>query len=403
MSTLRIFSPLSAVPAHCAWVLFDDHAAVHPGEGTLAELPQGAQKVELVLAASQVLITRARLPASNKRPSPALLADAAEERLASDPDANQVNRLGEFDDEGVLAVVDRQRLAAWRDALEAVGIEVGHVYCETLMLPLQDGEWSLAWDGREGHVRIGEMEGGAIDCGDRQTPPWALQRLLDDARAHDRAPAAIALHLTTPAAQPDLEAWQQGLGISMRVANSGDWRRAPGSAMISIGQQTRSWRPSAHMLARWRHTAWIVLAVLVVQAGALLVDRVQLAGEQHQLRQQMETRFRALFPDALAVADPVLQTRRKLASARHAANQPDDGDFPVMLGKVAPALAAIPSAKVQALSYADGRMTLEFLATGNALAQQIEARLVEAGLGVETTHAADAAVRSSVTMTLRPR
>ena len=400
MAVLRIFSPLSAMPAHCTWLLFDD-AGAHPGEGTLAQLPQGAAQVELVLAASQVLITRAQLPASSRRQSAALLAYAAEERLASDPDTNQVSRLGEVDGEGVLAVVNRQRLKAWRDALEALGIEVDSVYCETLMLPLQDHEWSLAWDGQEGHVRFGELEGGATDCGDRQTPPLVLQRLLDDARVRDALPTAVALYLTTPAAQPDLQVWQQKLGISIRPVTAEDWRMAPGAATIRIGQQTRPWRPSTEMLARWRRTAWVLLAALLVHAGASVADRVQLASEQQQLRGQMETRFRTLFPDALAVADPALQTRRKLAQARHVAHQPDDGDFPVMLAKVVPALAGIPTAKVHTLSYADGRMTLEFLGASDALTRQLEAGLVQAGFEVEVSHAATAAARGPVTLTLR--
>ena len=109
MSLLRIFCSLAPVPAPCQWVLFDDHAGAHPGEGTLAELPKGATQVELVLAASQVLITRARLPTTSKRQSAALLAYAAEERLASDPDANQVSRLGQIDGDDALAVVARRR------------------------------------------------------------------------------------------------------------------------------------------------------------------------------------------------------------------------------------------------------------------------------------------------------
>jgi len=401
MSRLRIFCPLSAVPTSCQWVLLDDHAGVHPGAGTLEELPKAAGHVELVLAASQVLITRARLPHASRRISAALLAYAAEERLASDPDANQVSRLGRIDGDDVLAVVDQQRLQSWRDALGAVGIHVDAVYCETLMLPVQNGEWSLAWNGREGYLRTGEFEGGATDCGDRQTPPLALQLLLENARTRDAVPTSIALHVATPAAQPDLGAWQQGLGVSIRLASPPDWRVAPMAAGIRIDREREHWRPSAATLTRWRHIGWILLAALVLHSTALLADRLRLASEQHQLRQQMEARFRSLFPGAVAVADPALQTRRQLAQARRAANQPDAGDFPAMLGKVVAALADAPAAELRALSYEDGRMTLEFAAPGDALARRIEARLVQSGLDVEAPQAAPRTGRGTVTLTLR--
>lgn len=399
MSLLRIFCPLSAVPASCEWVLFDDSAGVHPGGGALAQLPQGAAQVELVLAASQVLIARARLPATRGRRSAALLAYAAEEMLASDPDANQVSMLGQVDGDEVLAVMSRQRLQSWRAALDAVGIHVDAVYCETLMLPVQSGEWSLAWNGREGYVRTGEFEGGATDCGDRQTPPLALQLLLEDARTHDALPVSIALHPANAAAQPDLGTWQRSLGVDIRLAPPHDWRAAPAMTgpRIDHGGQHR-WRPPAAALTRWRSVALVLLAALALHSVALLVDRVRLGAEQRQLRAQLEARFRALFPAAVAVADPVLQTRRQLARVRHAANQPDAGDFPVMLGKVAVALSGVQEAKLHALSYEDGRMTLEF---AGMPARQIETRLDQAGFDVEAAPAARRSGRGTLTLTPR--
>jgi general secretion pathway protein L len=401
MSVLRIYCPLPAVPTTCEWVLFDDHGGSQPGKGALAQLPQGAAQVQLVLAAGQVLITRARLPAAGRRRSAALLAYAAEEKLASDPDANQVSRLGQVDGDDVLAAVDRQRLQGWRDALGAVGIRVDGVYCETLTLPIQHGEWSLAWNGQDGYVRTGEFEGGATDCGDPQTPPLALQLLLDDARMRDALPASIALHPTSAAAPPDVGAWQRSLGVEVRLAPPHDWRRLPTLAgpRIDPGGQRR-WRLPPAVLARWRAVGWVLLAALALHSVALLVDRVRLGSEQRQLRAQMEARFRALFPAAVAVADPVLQTRRQLAQARHAADQPDAGDFPAMLGKVAGALSGAQDAKLHALSYEDGRLTLEFAGPG-APARQIETRLGQAGFDVEAPPAAPRSGRGTLTLTPR--
>ncbi|MDW2982495.1 type II secretion system protein GspL [Rhodanobacter sp. KK11] len=401
MSVLRIYCPLPAVPTTCEWVLFDDRDGSQPGKGTLAQLPQGAAHVQLVLAAGQVLITRARLPAAGRRRSAALLAYAAEEKLASDPDANQVSRLGQVDGDDVLAAVDRLRLQGWHDALNAVGIRVDGVYCETLMLPIRHGEWSLAWNGRDGYVRTGEFEGGATDCGDRQTPPLALQLLLEDARTRDALPTSIALHPADAAAQPDLGAWQLSLGVDVRLAPPYDWRTAPtlvGPRIDDGGR--RRWYPPPAALARWRAIGRVLLVALALHSVALLVDRVRLGSEQRQLRAQLEARFRALFPAAVAVADPVLQTRRQLAQARHAANQPDAGDFPVMLGKVAGALSGVQGVKLHALSYEDGRMTLE-LAGPDPLARQIETRLGQAGFDVEAPPAARHSGRGTFTLTPR--
>lgn len=403
MSTLRIFCPLSASPTACQWLLFEGAGNVHAGEGVLAQLPPGAGRVELVLAASQVLLTRTRLPPVGRRRSAALLAYAAEDRLASDPDVNRVSRLGRVDGEDVLAVVSRQHLQAWRDALAAAGVQVDAVYCATLLLPLHGGEWSLAWNGQEGFVRTGEFEGGATDCGDPRTPPLALQLLLDAARTRAASPTALALFVTASSAQPDVEAWQQSLGINIRLVPQQDWHRAPAPAGIQFDSPRWHWRPSSATLARWRPVGWALLATLVLHSTALLADRLRLANEQQQLGQQMEARFRTLFPTAVAVADPVLQTRRQLTQARHAVDQPDAGDFLVMLGQVGTALAGAPTAALHALSYADGRMTLEFTAPDDALARQIQARLTQTGLDVEVASGARRTARGALTLTLRPR
>ena len=61
MSVLRIYAPLGAAPIRCQWALIGDGAPL-AGEGPLAELPRGARRVQLVLPAAQVFITRAKLP-----------------------------------------------------------------------------------------------------------------------------------------------------------------------------------------------------------------------------------------------------------------------------------------------------------------------------------------------------
>jgi general secretion pathway protein L len=180
-----------------------------------------------------------------------------------------------------------------------------------------------------------------------------------------------------------------------------DWRLEADAAGIRLDRERRRWRPAAATLTRWRQVGWMVLLVVMLHSTALVADHIRLTGQRQQLRQQMEARFRVLFPTAVAVVDPVLQTRRQLTQARHAANQPDDGDFPVMLGKVAAALAGVPAAELQALSYADGRMTLEFSATADKLAGQIETRLVQSGLAVDAPKAAGPAKRGTFTLTLR--
>lgn len=386
MSLLRIYGSLLDQPQHCQWALTNGSHEPVAGEGRLADLPQRAERAQLVIPAAQVLLTRTRVPQGARRGAGSALAFAVEEKTAGEPDANQVSWLGSVGDEDVLAVADKQGLERWHLALGAAGIRIDEVHCETLLLPIREGEWSIAWNGSDGFVRTGEFEGAAIDCGDRESPPFSLCLMLEEAKARNAGPASIALYMTTPDAPPDIAAWQREFGIELRIAGIWDWRTAPPDAGVALAQQHQRWRAFSGAAARLRPAAWILGAALTLHAVALVTDWTLLAGDQRALRQQMETRFRAVFPDAVAVADPVLQMRRKLAEARHAAGLSDSGDFLPMIGQVTAAAKEFPVGAVRAVSYEGGRMTLE-LATNEEAARRIVARLIQLGLSVDISHA----------------
>jgi general secretion pathway protein L len=194
---------------------------------------------------------------------------------------------------------------------------------------------------------------------------------------------------------------QRKLGIALRLAEPWDWRRAPPDAGVSLTQERARWRLLPGTLSRLRPAAWLIAIALGVHALALIADWTRLAGEQRSLRAQMESRFRTAFPDAVAVADPALQMRRKLADARRAAGQPDSGDFLPMMEKVALALKEVPAGALRLASYESGRMTLELAAVEEAGVRRIVARLLQAGMRADASPAATRAGSSTVVLTVR--
>lgn len=401
MSLLRIRASLADAPLRCEWALLDDGREPITGEGRLAELPQRADRVQLVISAAEVLITRARVPRTARRRAGAVLAFAVEEQTAGEPDANQASWLGAVGDDDVLAVVDKTGLTRWREALGAVGIRGYEIQCETLLLPWKTDAWGLAWDGREGYVRTGAFEGAATDRGDRTTPPQLLRLLLDEAKTNSAAPASIALYATGPDAVPDVAAWTRELGIPVHVAGTGDWRTAPPGAGVVLAQERQRWGVFGGIAARLRPAAWILGAALTIHVAALVIDWAVLANEQRALRQQMNSRFRSAFPDAVAVVDPALQMRRKLAEARHAAGQADGGDFLPMIAAVAAGTKGLPAGALKVLSYESGRMTLQLVATDEATVNRIVAELGQAGLNVERSPVAKREGGAAVMLTVR--
>ncbi len=424
MSLLRILVSLSEPALRCQWSFIGERGESVAGEGLIADLPQRlpslpkvskrAARVQLLIPAAQVLLTRARIPRGARRNAASVLAFAVEEKTVGDPAASQVSWLGKVDDGDALAVVDKPALARWRDAFAAAGIRIDEVQGETLLLPRLAGEWSMAWNGGEGFVRSGEFEGAVTDSGDRDKPPLSLHLMLDEARARGAMPTAIALYTTTSHTSPDatadsphdctpdLAAWQRELGIALRFAGPWDWRTAPAEAGIGLVQQGPRWRLLAGASTRLRPAAWILAAALTLHAIALVADWALLVNEQRALQQQMEARFRASFPDAVAVAAPALQMRRKLAEARHGAGEGDNGDFLPLLTQVSAAMKELPPGALRSMAYDHGQMTLDLASRDEAEVQALKSRLRQSGLDVEEPVSPAVGAISRRVLVLRP-
>lgn len=383
MSLLRIHCSLHATPPRCQWAFCQTGRTPVQGEGALAAAPRRAARVQIVLPASEVLLTRVKLPQGAKRRAGSVLAFAVEDETIGEPEANLASWLSTAGDTDVLAVMDKSSLQRWLDALDAAGISGYQVQCETLLLPRAAGEWSLAWNGREGFVRTGDFEGAATDCGDAAAPPLSL-RLMVEAGG---APATLAVYTTAAGAAPDLEAWQRALGIPLRLAGAWDWRTARVDAGVNLLAQRRAWRFSRDVAARLRPAAWMAAAALALHACAVVTDWTLLRGEQSDLRRQMEARFRAAVPDAVAVVDPALQMRRRLAAARHVAGVRDNGDFLPMLETVAAAIKELPAGSLRGAAYEHGRLSLELSGLDEPALRRFVARLSQNGVNADAAAA----------------
>lgn len=402
MKLLRIYAECPDATGRCQWALLEDGRDVVGGAGAIADLPPGSDRVQLVLPAARVLLTRVRIPRGSGRRGGSVLAFAVEERTVGEPEASEVICLATSGDEDILAVTDAKALASWHDALAKPGLIIDAVYCETLLLPRIDGEWSLAWNGREGFVRSGDFEGGATDSGDMLMPPLRLRQMVEEARRQGTAVATLALFTTTPKAAPDLEAWQAELGMALRLAGPWQWQTTLANPGAALPRPTRAWSIPATLVRRLRPAGWILAAALCLHALALAFDGSLLGLEQRQLRKGMEAQFRATFPDAVAVSDPALQMRRKLAQARHAAGRVDASDFAPMIALVAAAARELPSGALRTIEYGGDRLTLTLDSGEGGVIRGLEARLIQGGLGVEISPPGDRAGGRTVLVVRAP-
>lgn len=400
MSLLRVYCPLQEQPPQCRWISISDTGKTINGEGSIFQLPRDTKRVQVIIPAQDVFITHCQLPDGANRRTGKLFSFAIEDKIATDPESNQVSVLGSLGNSDFLAVVDQKKLTTWLDAFARIGAY--EVYCETLLLPLATKEWSIAWDGREGFIRTGKFEGGATDQGNRTFPPLSILLMLDEAEKRGVRPTTIAFYVTKEGAEPDLKAWQNKLGVTLRINGLWDWTMASENAGAMMMRESRNWHSSSvTVMSRLRFAACVASAALAIHSVALFVDWAMLAGKQRALLQQMETRFRNVFPDTSTVVDPALQMRRKLTEVRHAGGLADSGDFLPMTEKVAASLKEVGPISLRTISYESGRLTIEIPAIEEGILQRLKILLVQSGLNVDIPPPSARTESKTIVMTVR--
>ena len=174
------------------------------------------------------------------------------------------------------------------------------------------------------------------------------------------------------------------LGVPVRAAGPWDWRSSRLDAGPNLMPRRSTRALSGELVARLKPAAWIAGGALAIHAAAVVADWSLLRHEQSTLQRQMETRFRAAVPDAVAVVDPALQMRRKLADARHGAGVADSGDFLPMIERVAGAARELPPGTLRVAAYEQGRLALELTGIDEPAARRFAARLKQGAANLET-------------------
>lgn len=338
-------------------------------EGTLSSLPD-AETCKLIIPANRVLLSQVQLPAQNRKKFMQALSYAVEDRIMADPESVHV-AAGPVLENGDMpvAIVERAWLENMLASLQQAGIKPVAAETEVLLLPWQEGIWTLAWHGSSGILRHAPYGGMALDGGDHLQPPPGLSLALEEAASR---PASIQIDCENAIA-PDITAWSNSLGVPVTLAN-GQKQHVPEQQGINLlqgpfapGATRPDWLPQLR-------PAIILIAVLAsVQLTFTLLDWAMLKYEKRQLTASMEQSFRSAFPDAKVIVDAPLQMNRNLAELRHAAGLPDHNDFLPLMASIAPLLDK--SSKLLKLDYQQGFLNLHLILPDRNAAETLRARL----------------------------
>lgn len=360
---------------------------VEPGttevqQGSLAELAEQvvSQRSLLVADGSDLMVTTANVPSRQRATIQKALPYALEEQFADDVDDLHF-AIGDRLPSGELGVVACRHadIRHWMERCAEVGITPAGILPEPLLIPWQEGEWTLIADGNRVLVRLDAWRAFVVDRG-------ALPALLAQVDSHEEA------RLVPVRLFGDLDASQ------LAEADKREIHEHPQSipTLALLATQYRPGRsfnllqgvysPRARVgryLRPWRWAAALLLGLLVVQAGSLLLARAQLQAENRRLAEESERIYRETFPEARTVVNARLQMERQLQALRRQVGS-DGNSLLDLLERSGTVLTSERGLELTGLSYRSGELSLSISASSLATVDAVRQKLGEAsGLAVE--------------------
>ena len=362
------------------WVLLDEAGRKQSEGSSEPRHWPAASECVMVLSASQCAWHHARLPRGARREEARLLAYALEDKLLADPDSQHLTVTHrDTDEEGLrlgVLVASRERLRHLVAQLGAIGRPPVATFAELQSGLAQQSGWQLCV-GESGLIlRAGAPETEALD------PPFdaalpLLQHALAAARAADRAPDKLTLHLAPGQPPPPAEALA-ALGIEVDTGAPYLWWQGLGAASNLLHDEFAA----RHRRDNWAHRLRWPLRLAAASIAALLAANVgQVLWQRHQLS-QLEARMTRLFkttvPNTPAIA-PAAQLRRQLDELRARRGRLREDDMLALLAAYGGARGVDARDSVAALSYRDGRLELLLNRFDPTAGEALTARLAALG------------------------
>jgi len=351
MKTLRLrLCPLADLGADSALgfeVLDEQRVIVQRGQATLADVPR-LSRVELVVAAPDVLLIEAALPPLSGARLRAALPALAEPHILSEIESAFVVAARGGGPRRTLAVLDRTLLARALELLRRAKLEPSSATPEQLTLPLESNRWRLRLGGAYSVLRTDTLRG--IGCSPAAgSPPVELQLALQQAGESQR-PQAIVVDGEFPAAE-----WTAALGLPVVAPEVPPARAEP----VALELLQYEFTPRLASWRAWRVPAAIAALLALTWLVGLNVDAWLMRREERALRAHMEATLRGAFPSTPVILDPLKQMQRGVADLRAGAGASDPREFLPLATAVARSLPTENDA-VRAMEFRDQVLRVDF-------------------------------------------
>ena len=394
------------MPLYCHFAIATTGGAIErEGVAALSELAEPvkrAQRVVLLLAASDVTLLRVKMPPLSGAKLRAALPNLVEDRLMSDPEECVVVAGEMHAGMRTVAVVSRNWLELLVRTLQALGARHISAIPAQLCLPFQ-GEAATAAVLEHGTdadmaVRLAEQEGIGLSIAADQPESLAFEAMQSLAAVVPAAP--IVLYVPQSRVRDYQESMHIAPALEQRITLHADtWQRWVGGAdkvgldlMTGLGAGAGpkfDWKP-------WRWPLIIGAAVLLVNVIGLNVDWLRLKREAAALSNGMVQTYRSAFPKDPVVIDPLAQLRQKIAGAQRGTGQLAPDDFVALAAAFSEAWASTGqgTAPVAGLEYRDRALTVKLKPGASVSMDQLSSALASRNLSITQPSAGVWQIRS---------
>lgn len=330
---------------------------------SLADIPM-CDHLEVVAPASAAFLTSVQTPGKSLRLFKRTLRFAVEDQIISDPETVHV-AAGPVGPDRLMpvAVADRGWMRKTLDILADNGIYPRAMLAEPLVLPIENGNWSVGLSGLNGALRTGLFAGAPLDIAEDGSPPLILEMALNEARKKKTEPAGINIFLMNGSTPLDVKSWEERLNLPITVSGPQDDSSGAGFKPTLLNLMQGEFAPAMRIGAIIPHLkipAALLALAISLHLTSYFVEFWMMKQENWKLTEETAESFRKVFPEVASVTDPSSQMSYKLQQLKTLAGEDENsGEFLALLGKTAPLMSA--GAKMRGLKYGPGGLELKLV------------------------------------------
>lgn len=345
------------------WCVFAADGPELQGEATsLEDLAADHRELPLLvyLDAGDTAILTAKLPSMSRKNLAKAIPFTLEDRILGDIEHQfftwKKNR------EGVVTacVIRHERMRAVLDSLKSGGLQPQSIMPAVFAAPMLENSWTLVFNGRNGWLRMDALGGLACTVDDTE-PPFALVKMLAEAKAQETAPSALLL-INMPD-DMDANEWASQLGLEIILPEGRLWENLQrGEPEFNLLHGPYAQKSASQASFRKLLPAAVMAIVLLVgNLGLFGWNWYGLIAESNSIHAQMVQIFKQSFPaQASVLTELPARMQKNLDLLRETKGGARQTDFLALLGPVSRALSEghATGASLENIRYSNGSITV---------------------------------------------